>query len=74
VSVQDTGCGMVPAVQAWIFEAFYTTKPTGEGSGLGLDIVNRIVEKHHGAIRIESAVGQGSRFTVRLPSGALSLQ
>lgn len=67
VSVADTGCGMTPEVQARMFDAFFTTKPAGEGTGLGLDIVRKIVEKHGGTIQVQSAVGQGSTFTVALP-------
>jgi len=67
VTVVDTGCGMSPEVRARIFEAFYTTKPVGEGSGLGLHIVQRIVAEHGGSIDVQSEPGQGSRFMVRLP-------
>ena len=67
VSVSDTGCGMTPEVRARIFDAFFTTKPAGEGTGLGLDIVHKIIEKHGGKIFVESEVGQGSTFTVSLP-------
>lgn len=67
VSVTDTGCGMTPEVRERIFDAFFTTKPAGEGTGLGLDIVRKIVEKHGGRIFVESEVGRGSTFTVSLP-------
>ncbi len=67
VSVTDTGCGMAPEVRERIFDAFFTTKPAGEGTGLGLDIVRKIVEKHGGRIFVESEVGRGSTFTVSLP-------
>ncbi|MCX7041277.1 MAG: ATP-binding protein [Gammaproteobacteria bacterium] len=67
VSVTDTGCGMTPEVRARIFDAFFTTKPAGEGTGLGLDIVRKIIEKHGGKIFVESEVGRGSTFTVSLP-------
>lgn len=67
VSVTDTGCGMTPEVQARIFDAFFTTKPAGEGTGLGLDIVRKIIEKHGGQIFVTSEVGRGSTFTVSLP-------
>jgi signal transduction histidine kinase len=58
---------MTPEVRERIFDAFFTTKPAGEGTGLGLDIVRKIVEKHGGRILVDSAVGQGSTFTVSLP-------
>jgi signal transduction histidine kinase len=67
VSVTDTGCGMTPEVRERIFDAFFTTKPAGEGTGLGLDIVRKIVEKHGGRILVDSEVGRGSTFTVSLP-------
>jgi two-component system, NtrC family, sensor kinase len=67
VSVTDTGCGMTPEVRARIFDAFFTTKPAGEGTGLGLDIVRKIIEKHGGKIDVTSEVGRGSTFTVSLP-------
>ncbi|MEO5963401.1 MAG: ATP-binding protein [Thermomonas sp.] len=67
VSISDTGCGISPEVKKRIFEPFFTTKSTGEGTGLGLDIVRKIVEKHKGRITVESEVGLGSTFTVHLP-------
>jgi signal transduction histidine kinase len=67
VSISDTGCGIPDEVRAKIFDPFFTTKPAGEGSGLGLDIVKRIVEKHHGRIECQSKVGVGTRFSVYLP-------
>ncbi len=67
VSISDTGCGISPELQKRIFEPFFTTKATGEGTGLGLDIVRKIVEKHMGRITVESEVGRGSTFTVHLP-------
>lgn len=67
VSVTDTGCGMSPEVRERIFDAFFTTKPAGEGTGLGLDIVRKIIEKHGGEIFVTSQVGRGSTFTVSLP-------
>ncbi len=67
VAVGDTGCGIPEAIREKIFEAFFTTKPIGEGSGLGLDIVKSIIDKHQGRIEIESEVGAGSTFTIFLP-------
>lgn len=67
ISVQDSGCGIPDAVRERIFDAFFTTKATGEGTGLGLDIVKKIVAKHHGRIEVESAVGVGTTFYVYLP-------
>jgi signal transduction histidine kinase len=72
VSVTDTGCGIPEDIRARIFDAFFTTKPAGEGTGLGLDIVRKIVEKHQGRIDVESEVGRGTTFTVRLPIAGAS--
>ena len=66
VEIRDNGAGIPPEVQTRIFEPFYTTKPVGEGTGLGLDAVLRIVRKHHGNIRVESRPGD-TCFQVRLP-------
>lgn len=68
VRIADTGCGIAPEIQARVFDAFFTTKPAGEGSGLGLDISRRIVERHGGSIRFDSRPGQGTCFEVRLPA------
>ncbi|MYM39458.1 GAF domain-containing protein [Duganella qianjiadongensis] len=67
IAISDTGCGIPPDLRQRIFEAFFTTKPAGEGSGLGLDIVKKIIAKHHGQISVSSEVGMGTTFTVTLP-------
>lgn len=69
VSVADTGTGIDPQLCERIFEPFYTTKPLGEGSGLGLDICRRIINDHNGKITVESTPGKGTVFTVILPTG-----
>jgi signal transduction histidine kinase len=66
VEIHDTGAGIPAAIQHKIFEPFFTTKKMGEGTGLGLDTVYRIIQKHHGNIRFESQPGS-TRFQVRLP-------
>jgi signal transduction histidine kinase len=67
VEVGDTGPGMPAHVQARAFDAFFTTKDVGKGTGLGLDISRRIVvERHHGEIEIESEPGN-TVLRVRLP-------
>jgi two-component system NtrC family sensor kinase len=69
VHVQDNGTGMSPEVQAKIFQPFFTTKPTGEGSGLGLSLSHDIISQGHGGtLSVDSRVGQGSTFHVRLPA------
>jgi signal transduction histidine kinase len=72
VSVTDTGKGIPPEVLPRIFEPFYTTKPAGKGTGLGLPTVQQIVERHGGRIDVVSEVGKGTTFTVTLPIGPRS--
>jgi signal transduction histidine kinase len=70
VRIIDNGTGIPPEIQSRIFEAFFTTKPVGEGTGLGLDIVQHIVaEQHGGRVDVESQPGR-TVFTVRLPIDA----
>jgi len=66
ISITDSGSGIPEEIQSKIFEPFFTTKPPGEGSGLGLDIVKKIIEKHHGQIEVKSIPGQ-TIFTIYLP-------
>ncbi len=66
VSVEDNGVGIPPEARQQIFEVFYSTKGN-RGTGLGLAVTKKIVEEHGGSITVDSALGQGSRFTIRLP-------
>ena len=68
VEIADDGPGVPADLQARIFDAFFTTKPVGRGTGLGLDIAQRIVVRHHGELRLDSAPGE-TRFQVVLPAG-----
>lgn len=71
ISVGDTGCGISQDQLQHIFEAFYTTKKADArgqgGTGLGLSLCRKIIEAHHGRIRVESEVGRGTTFTLKLP-------
>jgi signal transduction histidine kinase len=66
VEIGDTGPGILPEIKSHIFEPFFTTKGVGEGTGLGLDTVQRIVKKHRGNIQVSSKPGD-TRFQVWLP-------
>lgn len=67
LSVSDTGTGMPPDVIARVFEPFYTTKPIGQGTGLGLSMIYGFVQQSGGQIRIHSSVGQGTTVRLYLP-------
>jgi two-component system, NtrC family, sensor kinase len=68
LEVQDTGKGIAPEHLEKVFDPFFTTKQDWRGEGLGLSIVHRIVEQHHGRVRAQSRVGEGSTFIVTLPA------
>jgi len=68
VEIADTGSGIPPEHLARIYDPFFTTKAIGRGTGLGLSISYGIVHEHGGSLRCDSAVGQGTRFTVTFPS------
>lgn len=67
IEISDTGCGIAPQYLTKIFDPFFTTKPVGQGIGLGLSTSYDIVKKQGGSLTVESKVGEGSTFTVRLP-------
>lgn len=67
IEVSDTGRGMAEEERERVFDPFFTTKAGGQGTGLGLSLAEQIVHQHGGRIRVESTVGRGTRFEVRLP-------
>ncbi|MFA6260593.1 MAG: ATP-binding protein [Bacteroidia bacterium] len=68
ISVKDSGSGMSEEIRSRIFEPFFTTKDVGKGTGLGLSIAYGIIEKHKGAIDVQSEPGKGTTFTITLPA------
>ena len=70
LEVTDDGTGMTPEVQAQCFDFFFTTKPPGEGTGLGLAVVHNIITNHGGRIELESEPGKGTTFRVVIPQDA----
>jgi signal transduction histidine kinase len=68
IGVEDDGRGLSPTERARVFDDFYTTKPTG--TGLGLSIVRRLVADLGGRIDVESVTGEGTRFTIELPTAS----
>lgn len=66
VSIEDTGIGMTPEVKAKIFDPFFTTKAVGEGTGLGMSIVFKIIESHNAKIEVESEYGVGTKILLIL--------
>jgi PAS domain S-box-containing protein len=68
ISVSDSGCGMDEATIARIFEPYFTTKPLGEGTGLGLAVVHGIMRSHDGAVTVQSQPGRGTTFNLFFPA------
>lgn len=67
VKIKDTGCGISQSAMRKIFEPFYTTKPVGQGTGLGLSLSYSIVQKHKGDITVTSELNVGTTFTITIP-------
>lgn len=70
IHIKDTGCGIPKDIINKVFDPFFTTKPETKGTGLGLSVSHGIIEKHGGKIEVDSEVGKGSIFTVKLPIAA----
>ena len=69
MEIRDNGLGIPPDVRDRVFDLFFTTKPLGRGTGLGLPIAARIVEHHRGRLELrDSAAGAGATFRVVLPA------
>jgi len=67
IKISDNGIGMTKEISQRVFEPLFTTKPVGQGTGLGLLIVNQIIEKHHGTLNLYSIPGQGTNLEIMLP-------
>lgn len=67
LSIKDTGNGIPPDIMPNIFDPFFTTKGVGEGTGLGLSVSKGIVEEHNGIIEVDSKIGAGTTFEIKLP-------
>ncbi len=74
ITIQDYGVGMSEETKNHLFEPFYTTKPIGEGTGLGLAVCHGIIQNHQGEIEVQSKLGEGTRFIVRLPLGSFAIR
>ena len=69
ISVRDNGNGIPDTIKEKIMQPFFTTKPTGEGTGLGLSTSMAIIKSHGGFCNVYSELGKGTRFTIYLPAG-----
>jgi two-component system, NtrC family, sensor kinase len=67
IKVSDNGNGIPQKVLEKIFQPFFTTKPTGQGTGLGLSLSYDIIKAHGGELRVETKEGEGAKFTIQLP-------
>jgi signal transduction histidine kinase len=68
ISVKDNGTGIPQKVLDKIFQPFFTTKPTGQGTGLGLSLSYDIIRAHGGELKVETKEGEGAEFIIQLPT------
>jgi signal transduction histidine kinase len=68
IHIKDNGGGIPANVVSKIFQPFFTTKPTGQGTGLGLSLSYDIIKSHRGEIRVENKEGEGSEFIINIPT------
>jgi signal transduction histidine kinase len=68
IKIEDTGCGIADEDLHQIFDPFFSTKTEGKGLGLGLSMVYGIIDRHKGSVTVDSKLGKGTIFTIRLPS------
>jgi signal transduction histidine kinase len=68
ITISDNGGGIPAPIQSKIFQPFFTTKPTGQGTGLGLSLSYDIVKAHNGELILESKEGEGTTFMIQLPN------
>ena len=71
ISVRDNGPGIPSKILDKIFQPFFTSKPTGQGTGLGLSLSYDIIKAHGGEIGVETKEGEGSEFVIQLPVSTL---
>jgi signal transduction histidine kinase len=67
ISIKDNGTGIPSHIKDKIYQPFFTSKPAGHGTGLGLSLAYEIIKAHHGDLKVESTVGEGSTFTITIP-------
>jgi signal transduction histidine kinase len=73
IRVKDNGMGISESLINKIFQPFFTTKPTGQGTGLGLSLSYDIIKAHGGQLNVESSEGKETEFIIQLPNGSTSL-
>jgi signal transduction histidine kinase len=71
IEISDSGCGIPEENLQRIFDPFFTTKKTGIGTGLGLNVAYNIIQSHNGTITVDSTVGRGTTFLIKLPAAAV---